>query len=180
MTASDRYYALCAASALIHFVGFKRKIVFNDKSLRVVYESMKGGSTAQAGPDLNDRSHVHQLGDRPELGARAEQPHHERPEHTLLWVAVPCDWPANRFATLDACFTPMGKRLLRASILQPNNCGYILRGPAARDAYLTRSRDSGEPPGRGRRYCSVPMLLRCLAKMDATTLQLTGRTYRGP
>lgn len=54
MTASDRYYALCAASALIHFVGSKRKVVFNDKSLRIVYESMKGGSAAAAepGPDL--------------------------------------------------------------------------------------------------------------------------------
>lgn len=41
-----------------------------------------------------------------------------------------CDWATNRFATLDSCFTPMGKRLLRASILQPNNCGDILHCPA--------------------------------------------------
>lgn len=35
-----------------------------------------------------------------------------------------------RFATLDSCFTPMGKRLLRASILQPNNCADLLLCPA--------------------------------------------------
>lgn len=84
MTASDRYYALCAASALIHFVGSKRKVVFNDKSLRIVYESMKGGSAAETGPDLTARSHVHQLRDCPQLGARAEQSDHEGPEYALL------------------------------------------------------------------------------------------------
>lgn len=68
-----------------------------------------------------------------------------------------CDRAANRFATLDSCFTPMGKRLLRASILQPNNCGDILRCPAQRCLLNPRSRDSRESPRRGGRYSSVPM-----------------------
>lgn len=48
-----------------------------------------------------------------------------------------CGRVANRFATLDSCFTPMGKRLLRASILQPNNCRKLYVA-SCRDAYLTQ------------------------------------------
>lgn len=142
MTAADRYYALCAASALIHFVGSKRKVVFNDRSLRIVYESMKGGFCCGCGdrPGSDSKGHMFINSETARNLELVQNNLTMKGQNTLYCRSAAtstCDQSTNRFATLDSCFTPMGRRLLRASILQPNNCGDIVRCPA-QDAYSTQ------------------------------------------
>jgi hypothetical protein len=42
MVLSDRYYAQCAAAALFHWLTTKHAMSFNNGSLKIEYETVKG------------------------------------------------------------------------------------------------------------------------------------------
>lgn len=61
MAASDRYYALCAASALLTWTIAREGSNFSDKSLKIQYETMKGAiltTRITAGLLLTDTGHM--------------------------------------------------------------------------------------------------------------------------
>ncbi|RSH83103.1 MutS protein msh4 [Apiotrichum porosum] len=94
MVAADRYYALCAASALLTYACVQHGANLSDNSVIIKYETMRG----------------HMFID-PESARNLE----------LVQNNITMKNTNTLFSTLNACTTPMGIRLLRSSILQPSN-----------------------------------------------------------
>ncbi|XP_043664602.1 mutS protein homolog 4-like [Vespula pensylvanica] len=87
----QKYYALASASALLKYIEFIQHIVYAPKSIRIEFQ----GSPNTTVIDIESAQ-------------------------SLELVVSQCGQPnASLLNSMDHCVTPMGRRLLRASILQP-------------------------------------------------------------
>ncbi|KAI4499916.1 hypothetical protein M0802_004786 [Mischocyttarus mexicanus] len=87
----QKYYALAAASALLKYIEFIQHIVYAPKSIRIEFQ----GSPNTTVIDI------------------------ESAQSLELVVSQCGQQNASLLSSMDHCVTPMGRRLLRASILQP-------------------------------------------------------------
>ncbi|BEJ16329.1 hypothetical protein CspHIS471_0509340 [Cutaneotrichosporon sp. HIS471] len=94
MVLSDRYYALCAVAALFHWLHVNNGMSFNNASLKIEYETVRG----QMFIDTESARNLEIVQNNLSM----------KTSNTLLSV-------------LNSCFTPMGLRALRTSLLQPCN-----------------------------------------------------------
>ncbi|GMK55258.1 hypothetical protein CspeluHIS016_0203140 [Cutaneotrichosporon spelunceum] len=94
MILSDRYYAQCAVAALFHWLHVNNDMMFNNASLKIEYETVRG----QMFIDTESARNLEIVQNNLSL----------KTANTLHSV-------------LNSCFTPMGLRALRSSLLQPSN-----------------------------------------------------------
>ncbi|BEJ01086.1 hypothetical protein CcaverHIS631_0509430 [Cutaneotrichosporon cavernicola] len=94
MVLSDRYYAQCAVAALFHWLHVNNGMAFNNASLKIEYETVRG----QMFIDTESARILEIVQNNLSM----------KTSNTLLSV-------------LNSCFTPMGLRTLRTSLLQPCN-----------------------------------------------------------
>ncbi|KLT45442.1 hypothetical protein CC85DRAFT_240587, partial [Cutaneotrichosporon oleaginosum] len=94
MVLSDRYYAQCAAAALLHWLATSHSMSFNCASLKIEYETVRGQM-------FIDAESVRNL--------------------EIVQNNLSKKTPNTLFSILNSCSTPMGSRTLRASLLQPSN-----------------------------------------------------------
>ncbi|KAM0733913.1 MutS protein-like protein 4 [Formica fusca] len=87
----QKYYALAAAAALLKYVEYVQHMVYAPKSVRIEFQ----GSPNTTMIDIES--------------ARSLELVVSQSKHTIVSL----------LGTMDRCLTPMGRRLLRASILQP-------------------------------------------------------------
>ncbi|XP_025269482.1 mutS protein homolog 4-like [Camponotus floridanus] len=88
----QKYYALAAAAALLKYVEYVQHMVYAPKSMRIEFQ----GSPNTTMIDIES--------------ARSLELVVSQSKHTIVSL----------LGTMDRCLTPMGRRLLRASILQPS------------------------------------------------------------
>lgn len=90
---TKKYYALASISALLKYLKFAQNVTFNKNSLKLDYQNKYGTM-------MIDVETSHRL--------------------ELLYQLCPSkDKKSNLFGVLDNCSTPMGRRSLRAKILEP-------------------------------------------------------------
>ncbi|BEJ08854.1 hypothetical protein CcaverHIS641_0509480 [Cutaneotrichosporon cavernicola] len=100
MVLSDRYYAQCAVAALFHWLHVNNGMAFNNASLKIEYETVRG----QMFIDTESARILEIVQNNLSM----------KTSNTLLSV-------------LNSCFTPMGLRTLRTSLLQP--CNELINTP---------------------------------------------------
>ncbi|XP_072757634.1 mutS protein homolog 4 [Anoplolepis gracilipes] len=88
----QKYYALAAAAALLKYVEYVQHMVYAPRSMRIDFQ----GSPNTTMIDIES--------------ARSLELVVSQSKHTIISL----------LGTMDRCLTPMGRRLLRASILQPS------------------------------------------------------------
>ncbi|WOO81174.1 MutS 4 [Vanrija pseudolonga] len=115
LASSDQKHALAASSALLVFSATRRGVDFNDGSVKIEYKSLHGHM-------FIDPESVRNL----EL---VQNNLNMKGSNTLL-------------STLNSCFTPMGVRLLRTSILQPSNQKYMIENRLDAVQVLVQSPDA--------------------------------------
>lgn len=94
LTIAKKYYTLAAAAALIKYLEYKLNITFAANTLKVEYEARDGRMMI----DLDTAHHL----------------------ELLYPLCVTAEKRSCLFGILDHCITVIGKRNLRAKILEPN------------------------------------------------------------
>ncbi|KAL1411423.1 MutS protein msh4 [Vanrija albida] len=115
MASADQKHALAAASALLIHSASRRGVGFSDGSVKIQYKTLNGHM-------FIDSESVKNL----EL---VQNNLNLKGSNTLL-------------STLNSCFTPMGVRLLRTSILQPSNQRYMIENRLDAVQALVQSPDT--------------------------------------
>ncbi|WWD03136.1 hypothetical protein V865_001183 [Kwoniella europaea PYCC6329] len=101
MAAEEKYYALCAISALFKFLEVRQGLRYPNEALKIRYASSEGTM-------FIDTDTAKSL---------------ELVKNTLTNTTKD-----TLYGTLNKCFTPMGSRLLRGNILQPSNIQHTIEG----------------------------------------------------
>lgn len=119
MVIADRYYALCAAAALFHWARSKQRMDYNDGSVSIQYETIRGTCTWEVPVTLT----LGQMFIDSDSARNLELVQNNLSMKTTNTLYCKVDGNSSRSqpATLNSCYTPMGKRMLRASLLQPGN-----------------------------------------------------------
>ncbi|WVQ80249.1 hypothetical protein IAT38_002354 [Cryptococcus sp. DSM 104549] len=94
MSIEDRFYALCAVSALFKWLSAEKGVEFPEQSLRICYAAFEGTMFIDTGTAKGLELVKNMLTGKT--------------SNTL-------------YGHLNTCYTPMGSRLLRTEILQPSN-----------------------------------------------------------
>lgn len=81
--AEEKYYALCAASALL-LHATQKGVEIQNASVMIKCETMKGASRT-ARPVAEYRAHVYRRRDCAQLGTGSEQPDNKRDEYPVLY-----------------------------------------------------------------------------------------------
>nr|XP_019046481.1 hypothetical protein I302_05231 [Kwoniella bestiolae CBS 10118]OCF25411.1 hypothetical protein I302_05231 [Kwoniella bestiolae CBS 10118] len=101
MAAADKYYALCATSALFRFLEVRKGLIYPREGLMIRYISSEGTMFIDA-----------------ETAKNLE----------LTTNALTHSTRDTLYGILNQCLTPMGARLLRGNILQPSNVPHTIEG----------------------------------------------------
>ncbi|XP_053981836.1 mutS protein homolog 4-like [Hylaeus volcanicus] len=108
----EKYYALAAAAALLKYVEYAQRIVYTPKSMRIEFHVSQNSTTLDLESSRSLELVQSQCGER---------------NVSLLGI-------------LDNCSTPMGRKLLRANILQPPCNEHIILERQASIAELVANR----------------------------------------
>ncbi|KAK6909930.1 hypothetical protein I203_103956 [Kwoniella mangroviensis CBS 8507] len=101
MAAEEKYYALCAISALFKFLEVRQGLKYPKEALKIRYASSEGTMFI----DTDTAKNL------------------ELVKNTLTNTTKD-----TLYGILNKCFTPMGSRLLRGNILQPSNIQHTIEG----------------------------------------------------
>lgn len=118
-----RYYALAAAAALLKYVEYIQHVVYAPKSMRIEFQgspntTMIGRDQLTTPDNINDITNDRITIITVIINVRCTD---IESAHSLeLIVSQSKHSVVSLLGTMDRCLTPMGRRLLRASILQPS------------------------------------------------------------
>lgn len=132
---ATRYYALCAVSALLLYVSAKHGISLQPSSVMIKYETARGtvwrlftsfaprvhSPSGQMFIDAESARNLELVQNN--LTTKSSNTLFCKLNEVLFVTSV-----TDSEATLNSCYTAMGTRLLRSSILQPSNCKCSILG----------------------------------------------------